>query len=67
MASFGMTSQEMTQHLEENAKVIVQNGAEFGPPGEGHIRINFATAYPVLREAFDRIEETLMKIRRKTM
>lgn len=67
LASFGMTSQEMTQHLEENAKVIVQNGAEFGPPGEGHIRINFATAYPVLREAFDRIEKALMKIRQRTM
>ncbi len=67
LASFGMTSQEMTQHLEEDAKVIVQNGAEFGPPGEGHIRINFATAYPVLREAFDRIEKALMKIRQRTM
>jgi len=67
LASFGMTSQEMTRHLEENAKVIVENGAEFGPPGEGHIRINFATAYPVLRDAFDRIEKALMKIRQGTM
>lgn len=67
LASFGMTSQEMTRHLEENAKVIVENGAEFGPPGEGHIRINFATAYPVLKEAFYRIEKVLMKIRQTAL
>lgn len=67
LASFGMTSQEMTRHLEENAKVIVENGAEFGPPGEGHIRINFATAYPVLKEAFYRIEKVLMKIRQTSL
>jgi aspartate aminotransferase len=67
LASFGMTSQEMTRHLEESAKVVVQNGAEFGPHGEGYIRINFATAYPVLREAFDRIEKALIKVRKRTM
>jgi cystathionine beta-lyase len=55
-----MTSKDMTRFLQEKAKVIVQNGAEFGPPGQGHIRINFATAYPVLREAIDRIEKALM-------
>jgi bifunctional pyridoxal-dependent enzyme with beta-cystathionase and maltose regulon repressor activities len=62
-----MTSQEMTRDLEENAKVIVKNGAEFGPPGEGHIRINSATAYPVLSEAFDRIEKALIKVRKRTI
>lgn len=62
VASYGMTSQEMTRHLETHARVIVENGAEFGPPGEGHIRINFATAYPVLREAIDRIQGALMKL-----
>jgi len=59
VASYGMTSQEMTRYLETHAKVIVQNGAEFGPPGEGHIRINFATAYSVLKEALDRIQAAL--------
>jgi aspartate/methionine/tyrosine aminotransferase len=67
LASFGMTSKEMTQHLQENARVIVQSGAEFGPHGEGHIRINFATAYPVLREAIDRIEKALMEIQQKPL
>ena len=57
-----MTSLEITRYLQENARVIVQNGAEFGPPGEGHIRINFATSYSVLRDALDRVERALMEI-----
>ena len=58
-----MTSQEMTRYLEEHARVIVQDGANFGPPGEGHIRLNFATAQPVLREAMNRIERALEGLR----
>ena len=60
IGSLGMTSQEMTQYLQEKAKVIVQSGSTFGPPGEGHIRINFATALPMLKEALDRIEKALL-------
>jgi aspartate/methionine/tyrosine aminotransferase len=62
IASFGMTSQEMTAYLEKEARVIVQNGAGYGPPGEGYIRINVATAQSVLKEAFDRIQTALMKL-----
>ena len=61
IASFGTTSQEITEHLKKNAKVIVHNGAAYGPPGEGYIRINVGTAYSILREAFDRIEKALME------
>ena len=59
---FGMTAQDMTEYLKKDAKVIVHNGAAYGPPGEGHIRINVGTAYPVLREALNRIEKALMNI-----
>jgi aspartate aminotransferase len=62
IASFGMTSKEMTEYLKEKAKVIVMDGAEFGPPGESFIRINFATAHSVLKEAVDRIEKALKEI-----
>ena len=62
IGSFGMTSPQITRYLQECAGVIVQNGAEFGPPGEGHIRINFATSYSVLRDALDRVERALMEI-----
>jgi aspartate/methionine/tyrosine aminotransferase len=63
IASFGMTSKEMCEYLRDEAKVIVMDGAEFGPPGEGFIRINFATAHPVLKEAMDRMEGALARLR----
>jgi len=63
ISSFGKTSEEMTEYLQEEAKVIVIDGAKFGPPGEGYIRINFATSFAVLKEAFDRIEQALSKMR----
>jgi len=62
IASFAMTSKGMCQYLKGKAKVIVMDGAEFGPPGEGFIRINFATSRDVLEEAFDRIEKALREI-----
>lgn len=62
IASFGMTSREMGEHLRNKAKVIVMDGAEFGPPGEGFIRINFATAHSVLKEAMDRVEKGLKEL-----
>jgi cysteine-S-conjugate beta-lyase len=58
-----MTSKEMTEYLKEEAGLIVMDGAEFGPPGEGFIRINFATARPVLKEALDRMEAALARLR----
>ncbi len=64
ISSFGKTSKEMTTYLRGEARVIVQSGADFGPPGEGHIRINFATSHSVLKEAFDRMEPALLKIGR---
>jgi len=62
ITSFGMTSEQLSEYLEKQAKVIVHNGASYGPPGEGFIRINVATAHSILREAFDRMEAALMKI-----
>jgi aspartate/methionine/tyrosine aminotransferase len=63
IGSFGMTSQQMTEHLKQKAKVIVMDGSEFGPPGEGFIRINFATAQPILAEAMDRIEAAIKDLK----
>lgn len=63
MASFGMTSRQMADYLEKEARVVVESGSDFGPHGEGHVRINFATAPSVLEKAFDRIEAALKKLR----
>jgi aspartate aminotransferase len=63
ISSFGMTSKAMTEYVKRKAKVIVMDGAEFGPPGEGFIRINIATAPSLLDEAISRMEEALRALR----
>jgi aspartate aminotransferase len=39
--------------------VAVRSGPEFGPSGEGHIRLAFATSMENLKEGLDRIETVL--------
>lgn len=41
--------------LEREAKVLLSDGSAFGPGGEGHVRLNFATTEPVLAEILDRL------------
>ena len=62
LGSLGMTSRQMTEYLEKEARVIVESGSDFGPHGEGHVRLNVATAESVLEEAFDRIQTALKKL-----
>jgi aspartate/methionine/tyrosine aminotransferase len=64
ISSFGMPSKEMTDYLKRKAKVIVMDGSEFGPPGEGFVRLNIATAPSLLEEAITRIEEALLGLRK---
>jgi aspartate aminotransferase len=62
ISGLGMTAKQLSEVLKEKARVIVMDGAEFGPPGENYIRINFATSRDVLKEAFDRIEFTIRHV-----
>jgi cystathionine beta-lyase len=41
------------------AKVALSDGAAFGPPGRGFVRINFATSPSILTEALERMAEAL--------
>lgn len=45
--------------LLERARVALNNGAEFGAEGRGHVRLNFATAPIVLVEAIERIRRVV--------
>ncbi len=45
----------------EEARVAMNNGPDFGPPGEGFVRLNFATSAAILGEILDRIAEALAK------
>lgn len=56
----GLSSNEVTKRIMEEAHVLVLPGNAFGSCGEGYIRISCTVGIEKLREAFDRIEK--MKI-----
>src|SRR6266849_11019776 len=39
----------------DNAKVALSDGTEFGEPGHGHVRLNFATSEEILEEILGRL------------
>ncbi len=43
------------QHFLEHAKVGLADGQEFGEPGQGHVRLNFATSEEILEEILSRL------------
>ncbi len=43
----------------DRAKVALSDGAAFGAPGRGFVRLNFATARPLLAEALERMAKAL--------
>ena len=45
------------------AKVALSDGAAFGSPGRGFVRLNFATSRQILREALGRMAEALRERR----
>ena len=47
----GLTSEEFTERLLLEERVAVVPGSAFGPSGEGHVRMCYATAYEQLEEA----------------
>ena len=53
----GLSSNEVTKLMMEEAHVLVLPGNAFGSCGEGHIRISCTVGIDKLREAFDRIEK----------
>jgi cystathionine beta-lyase len=45
----------------EHARVGLSDGRTFGDPGEGFVRLNFATSPAILREVIDRMARALAK------
>jgi cystathionine beta-lyase len=41
------------------AKVALNDGASFGPGGEGFVRLNFACCRPLLERALERMKDAL--------
>jgi aminotransferase len=63
ITSTGLTSDAFTERLLREEGVAVVPGNAFGPSGEGHVRMCYATAYEKIEEALDRIERFVARRR----
>ncbi len=61
---FGMTSEEFATRMLQEEKVVVVPGTAFGDCGEGFLRISYAYSLDSLKEALDRMEAFLTKLRK---
>jgi aspartate/methionine/tyrosine aminotransferase len=61
----GMKSQELARHVLTRGRVVVYPGDQFGPAGEGFVRLNIATSWDVLDEALARMEQALGELKRR--
>ncbi len=59
----GMTSEDFSESLLKEEKVVVVPGTAFGKHGEGYIRCCYATSLPEIEEALSRIKQFLGKHR----
>jgi aminotransferase len=55
ISSTGLSSEDFAQRLLEEEHVAVVPGGAFGPSGEGHVRMCYATSFEQLEEAIARI------------
>ena len=63
ISSYGKNSRELTDYLLKEGKVAVSHGSEFGPNGEGHVRMCIATSEEIINEALNRMERALSKLK----
>jgi len=59
--SYKMSSYDFSMWLLKKAKVATIPGTEFGPGGEGYLRLSYATSYDKIEKAMDRIDKLLKK------
>ncbi len=55
--SYGLTSQEIAARLIDEAGVAVLAGSDFGPGGEGYLRLVYAVSLETIEEGLERIAE----------
>jgi len=60
---FGMTGKELKDFFVKNAGVGMNEGATFGPGGEGFMRMNVATPLQTVKKALEQIERAVTTIR----
>lgn len=59
LKAYKKSSNQLMEHLLKKGRVAVESGSEFGPAGEGHVRINIGTSMEIMTEALNRIESAL--------
>ena len=64
ISSLTMDSRKFAFDLLQKAKVAVVPGAEFGRHGEGYIRCSYATKYPFIEMAMERMEKFVKEYNR---
>jgi aspartate/methionine/tyrosine aminotransferase len=57
----GLPSQEVVRAAYER-DVVIRAGTEFGPSGEGYVRLAFSTARPDLAEALSRLRDLFLSL-----
>jgi aminotransferase len=62
-AATGLSSDAFSEQLLHEEHVAVVPGSAFGPSGEGHVRMCYATAYEQLEDALVRIERFVARHR----
>ncbi|MBC7241674.1 MAG: pyridoxal phosphate-dependent aminotransferase [Anaerolineae bacterium] len=60
--SYGRSSRELADYLLEEAGVALLAGSDFGPGGEGFLRISYATAWEQIREGIERMRQALARL-----
>ncbi len=60
---FGMTSEEFANRFLQEEKVAVVPGTAFGACGEGFLRISYAYSLDNLKEALERLERFITRLR----
>lgn len=58
-----LNQKELVDLLVYDAKVGLNNGVDYGPEGEGFMRMNIGTPLSVVNEALDRIAESVKRLR----
>jgi aspartate/methionine/tyrosine aminotransferase len=59
---FGRPARELAEYLLDEAGVAVLPGTDFGPNGEGHLRLSYATSRDSIKEALARMASALGRL-----
>ena len=59
----GLKPDDVAARVAKGARIFASPGPQFGPGGEGWLRLNFATPRPILEQALGRLDEAFRDVR----